>query len=67
MIPGMDLRQIEVAGNSAGAGAIMVLCDKAFLEKAIQMTSKIIVVDLACNRDFQNVFVQNLAFPLLKN
>ncbi len=62
MIPTMDLSQIEVAGNSAGAGAIMVLCDKTFLEKAIQITSKIIVVDLACNQDFQNIFVQNLAF-----
>jgi len=67
MIPTMDLSQIEVAGNSAGAGAIMVLCDKIFLEKAIQIASKVIVVDLACNQDFQNVFVQNLAFPVLKN
>jgi uncharacterized 2Fe-2S/4Fe-4S cluster protein (DUF4445 family) len=62
MIPTMDLSQIEVAGNSAGAGAIMVLCDKVFLEKSIQISSQVIVVDLACNQDFQNVFVQNLAF-----
>jgi uncharacterized 2Fe-2S/4Fe-4S cluster protein (DUF4445 family) len=62
MIPAMDLSKIEVVGNSAGAGAIMVLCDKAFLEKTIQIASKIKVVDLACNKDFQNVFIKNLAF-----
>ncbi len=67
MIPTMDLSQIENAGNAAGAGAIMVSCDKAFLEKSIQIARKVIVVDLACNQDFQNLFVQNLAFPVLKN
>ena len=67
MIPTMDLDQIEITGNSAGAGAIMALCDKSFLDKAIQIASKVTVVDLACNQDFQNIFVQNLAFPVLKN
>jgi len=66
MIPAMDLSRVEVAGNSAGAGAIMALCDHTFLDKAIQMANKIIVVDLACNQDFQNVFVQKLTFPDLK-
>ncbi|MBU0463041.1 MAG: DUF4445 domain-containing protein [Proteobacteria bacterium] len=66
MIPAMDLARIEVPGNSAGAGAVMALCDKIFLEKAIQMASKIIIVDLACNQDFQDVFIQKLNFPVLK-
>jgi len=63
MIPAMDFIKIKVAGNSAGAGAIMVLCDKFFLKKAIQMASKITIVDLACNQDFQDVFIQELNFP----
>jgi len=63
MIPSIDPGKIEVAGNSAGAGAVMVLCEKNYLDKAIQMTKKIIVVDLACNQDFQDVFVQKLNFP----
>jgi uncharacterized 2Fe-2S/4Fe-4S cluster protein (DUF4445 family) len=67
MIPDMDFEKVEVAGNSAGAGAIMALCDNRFLEKAIQMPAKIIVVDLACNKDFQDVFVQKLSFPSWKN
>ncbi|MCD4720584.1 MAG: ASKHA domain-containing protein [Desulfobacula sp.] len=67
MIPAMDLSQVEVAGNSAGAGAIMTLCDTAFLDKAIQMANKVIVVDLACNQDFQDVFVKKLGFPIPGN
>ncbi|MCK5696381.1 MAG: DUF4445 domain-containing protein, partial [Desulfobacula sp.] len=64
MIPAMDLSRVEVAGNSAGAGAIMALCDTAFLDKAIQIANKVIVVDLACNQDFQEVFVKKLRFPV---
>ncbi|WP_299983919.1 ASKHA domain-containing protein [Desulfobacula sp.] len=67
MIPAMDLGRVDVAGNSAGAGAIMVLCDNVFLEKTIQIASKVMVVDLACNQDFQDVFIQKLNFPNLKN
>lgn len=63
MIPAMDLNRVEVAGNSAGAGAIMALCDNAFLDKAIQIANKVIVVDLACNQNFQDVFVKKLSFP----
>ena len=63
MIPTMDSGRVEVAGNSAGAGAIMALCDTAFLDKAIQIANKVVVVDLACNQDFQDVFVKQLSFP----
>ncbi|MBW1821801.1 MAG: DUF4445 domain-containing protein, partial [Deltaproteobacteria bacterium] len=64
MIPRMDPDNVEVAGNSAGSGAIMVLCDNTYLEKAIQMANQITVVDLACNQDFQEVFIQKLNFPI---
>jgi len=64
MIPRMDPDNVEVAGNSAGSGAIMVLCDNTYLEKAIQMASQITVVDLACNQDFQEVFIRKLNFPI---
>ncbi len=67
MIPAMELSKVEVAGNSAGAGAIMALCDTTFLEKTIQMVNKVVVVDLACNLDFQDVFVRKLSFPTLSN
>jgi uncharacterized 2Fe-2S/4Fe-4S cluster protein (DUF4445 family) len=63
MIPDMNFEKVEVAGNSAGAGAIMTLCDHTFLEKAIHMATQVIVVDLACNQDFQDVFIKRLSFP----
>jgi len=67
MIPDIKPDKIEVAGNSAGAGAVMVLCDDIFLRKAVEMAGKITIVDLACDQKFQDVFVQNLSFPFLKN
>jgi uncharacterized 2Fe-2S/4Fe-4S cluster protein (DUF4445 family) len=65
MIPDIEPDKIEVAGNSAGAGAVMVLCDDIFLKQAIEMAGRITIVDLACDKEFQEVFVQKLSFPLL--
>ncbi len=67
MIPVVNPENIEVSGNSAGAGAIMALCDDTILQKAIDMTEKITIIDLACDPKFQEVFVQKLSFPFLKN
>lgn len=64
MIPDVDPETIELAGNSAGSGAIMALCDNRYLETATQMAAKITAVDLACNKDFQEMFIKNLSFPL---
>jgi len=66
MIPDIAPERIEIAGNSAGAGAIMVLCDQTALDKSKLMANSLTVIDLASNQDFQNLFVQNLSFPLLK-
>jgi len=67
MIPDINLDKIEMAGNSAGAGAVMVLCDSSFLNKSIDMTKRITVIDLTCDQNFQEDFVQQLSFPFLKN
>jgi len=64
MIPVMDLNRVEASGNLAGAGAIMVLCDHTFFEKSIQMAKKITTIDLACNQNFQEVFIKELSFPM---
>ncbi len=63
MIPVMDLDRVEVAGNSAGAGAVMALCDEDVIEKSKIMAASITTVDLACNQDFQEVFIKRLSFP----
>ncbi len=65
MIPPVKKESIEVAGNSAGAGAVMVLCDDLFLEKAIHISKEITTIDLACNKDFQDIFVKQLSFPIM--
>jgi uncharacterized 2Fe-2S/4Fe-4S cluster protein (DUF4445 family) len=51
-----------MAGNSAGSGAVMALCDEEYIDKATQMAAKIEIVDLACNIEFQNIFISNLSF-----
>ncbi len=67
MIPDMDSDVIEVAGNSAGAGAAMVICDAGLLDKAIEMADRITNVELACDPKFQEVFVQMLRFPFAES
>ncbi len=62
IIPKIDLEQIEMAGNAAGSGAVMALCDEGHIHKATQMAAKIEIVDLACNIEFQNIFISNLSF-----
>ncbi|MCP3943681.1 MAG: DUF4445 domain-containing protein [Desulfobacteraceae bacterium] len=61
MIPSMAPDKIETAGNLAGVGAIMVLCNEIYLKKLIEM--KIDIVDLTCNQNFQNTFIKSLGFP----
>lgn len=63
MIPNLKSEKIEMAGNSAGAGAVMALCDDLYLQKAIEMAKKIQTIDLAGNVEFQKKFVYNLSFP----
>lgn len=60
MIPEIDQENIVMAGNAAGAGAIVSLCDSRYRENAAQLAEKITVVDLALNIDFQKRFVENL-------
>lgn len=62
MVPPIDPKMIKIAGNAAGTGAIMALCDNRCLEEAGQIADRISVIDLAANIDFQNTFIQRLAF-----
>ena len=64
MIPKLPEEKIEIAGNLAGAGAVMALCDKRFMKLAKELAVKVEVVDLATSIDFQQVFIKNLGFPV---
>jgi uncharacterized 2Fe-2S/4Fe-4S cluster protein (DUF4445 family) len=66
MIPSMDLAKVETAGNLAGVGSVMILCDSIYLKKSIQMAKQINVVDLICDQDFQETFIKRLSFPISK-
>lgn len=66
MIPSMDLAKVETAGNLAGVGSVMILCDNTYLKKSIQMAKQINVVDLTCDQDFQETFIKRISFPILK-
>jgi len=63
MLPSIDPSLIEVAGNSAGAGAIMALCDDACLAQTRKLATGMAVIELTANIDFQNTFVERLSFP----
>jgi uncharacterized 2Fe-2S/4Fe-4S cluster protein (DUF4445 family) len=63
MIPTDAVNGIEMAGNAAGAGAVMTLCDASFRKKAEEMVSDITIVDLASDPEFHASFVHRLSFP----
>lgn len=63
MLPKVESKIIINGGNLAGAGAVMALCNDLFLQRIEEIASKIKVVDLALNPEFQKIFVKNLSFP----
>ena len=67
MIPAIDMAKVETAGNLAGVGAVMILCDDIYLQKSIAVAKQIKVIDLACNQDFQETFIKRLSFPISKD
>lgn len=63
MIPQIDPRYIEISGNSAGAGAVMIVVDKDNLKKSIDLAERITTIELATDMRFQEAFVERLGFP----
>lgn len=53
LIPQIDRSRVTVAGNLAGAGAVMALCDKNSHSKADQLANSVVTIDLARDPDFQ--------------
>ncbi len=63
LFPPVDENNIEVVGNAAGAGATRALFDENFSKHAGELTRQTRVVELSDHPDFQDMFIESLAFP----
>lgn len=63
MFPDIGVSKLKIVGNAAGAGAILALLDETYLEKARELARSTKIIDLASHPDFQEVFMNSLAFP----
>jgi uncharacterized 2Fe-2S/4Fe-4S cluster protein (DUF4445 family) len=63
LLPPIPPAKVRLVGNAAGAGAVMAAMNTIFREEARAFAEEIQVVELACRRDFQEVFLNSLAFP----
>ena len=63
MLPDLPPKDIEGVGNAAGAGAILTLFEKRFAKKAYELSRSTRVLDLSTHPDFQDTFINALAFP----
>jgi uncharacterized 2Fe-2S/4Fe-4S cluster protein (DUF4445 family) len=64
MIPQIDRNKVIVAGNLAGTGAVMALCDKISRVKVDELANLVITIDLAGDPEFQRHFIKQLSFPI---
>jgi len=63
MFPRIPEEDIEVVGNAAGAGAILALFNEEFSIQANELTHATRVLELSTHPDFQDTFIDSLAFP----
>ena len=62
MLPKIEASRISAAGNAAGAGAIMLLVNHGMRRAADQLARDIQTLELAGRPDFEDAFVQAMAF-----
>jgi uncharacterized 2Fe-2S/4Fe-4S cluster protein (DUF4445 family) len=65
LIPPYPLERIRPVGNAAGEGAKMALLSQKAREEASRIAREVRYVELASRADFQERFVEALAFPRL--
>ncbi len=63
LIPAVDPARLRFVGNAAGAGARLALVDRRARERAARIARTARFVELAGRPDYQDAFVEMLAFP----
>jgi uncharacterized 2Fe-2S/4Fe-4S cluster protein (DUF4445 family) len=66
LLPYFEKTKITAVGNAAGTGAKMALLSLKEREEANRIAQKIEYIELAKHPDFQNEFIDGMAFPLIK-
>ena len=62
LLPGQYACKIEAAGNSALAGAKCVLTDEAALKEGEQLAAKAEEIQLAADKEFNELYMKNMYF-----
>ncbi|HOL16646.1 MAG TPA: ASKHA domain-containing protein [Bacillota bacterium] len=63
LLPGLPPEKIIPIGNAAGDGAKMALISRSVRERAFALPEKVEHVELSTRQDFQEEFINALAFP----
>ena len=63
LLPNIPLEKIHFVGNAAGSGAQLMLTSRSSRQIAEQLAQKIEYLEIAHQKDFQEVFSECLLFP----
>ena len=63
IVPDCNLENVIAAGNSAGTGARMALLNINYRKEIEDVVTKIEKIETAIEKDFQDFFVDAMAFP----
>ncbi len=62
ILPDVPRERIHPFGNSAGDGACLMLKDPSLWDTAANIIKKAEHIELACHKDFQEIFIGNMSF-----
>ena len=63
LIPQVLLKRVRPVGNAAGEGAKLAVINREEFQHAASIYEKVDFLELAAEKDFQDVFVDELEFP----
>ncbi len=66
LVPPVDVDRIIAVGNSAGEGAKIALLSYRERQVAFELPTRLEYVELSGRTDFNDTFVEVLAFPVLE-